>query len=137
MSIVRRTDLPTVRLAAALRFFAGGEAHEIAVMFAISHSAIFESIEFVVNAFNKWEEMEISFPTDHARQREIARGFCSKPEVRFGCVVGCINGIVIWAHKPTKGCADAGVGKSRTENSLFTVLLLRSISRDSKQNLLA
>ena len=53
--VERSTNGPillTVRLAAALRFFAGGEAYDIAVMFGISHSAIFELVEFVVDVIN-------------------------------------------------------------------------------------
>ena len=104
--------LLTVRLAAAIRFFADGEAYDIAYMCGVSHTVVFESIGIVVNAINKCEEMKISFPTSHARQREIARGFRSKSEVGFDNVVGCIDGIVIWTHKPTKeDCKDAGVDK--------------------------
>ena len=106
--------LLTVRLAAAIRFFAGGEAYDIAVMFGISHSVVFESVTFVVDAINKNNEMVISFPTNHDDQREIARGFQSKSEVGIDRAVGCINGIVIWMHKPTKEeCEAAGVDESK------------------------
>ena len=106
--------LLTVRLAAAIRFFAGGEAYDIAVMFGISHSVVFESVTFVVDAINKNNEMAISFPTNHDDQREIARGFQSKSEVGINRAVGCIDGIVIWMHKPTKEeCEAAGVDESK------------------------
>ena len=115
--VERSTNGPillTVRLASAIRFFAGGEAYDIAVMFGISHTSVFDSVAFVVNAINKCKEMNISFPTDHARQRENARGFRSKSDVGFDRVVGCIDGIVIWTHKPTKeDCKDAGVDETK------------------------
>ena len=67
-----------------------------------------------MNAINKCEEMKISFSIFHARQREIARGFRSKSEVGFDNVVGCIDRIVIWTHKPTKeDCKVAGVDESK------------------------
>ena len=104
----------TVRLANAIRFFAGGEAYDIACMFGVSHTVFFESIGMVVNVINKCEEMKISLPASHARQRENARGFHSKSEVGFDNVVGCIDGIVIWTHKPTKeDCKEAGVDESK------------------------
>ena len=40
-----RSVLLTVRLAAALRFFADGEAYDIACMFGVSHTVVFENID--------------------------------------------------------------------------------------------
>ena len=83
-------------------------------MFGISHSVVFESVAFIVDAINKNKEMAISFPTNHDDQRKIARGFQSKSEVGIDRVVGIIGGIVIWMHKPTKEeCEAAGVDKSK------------------------
>ena len=82
--VERSTNGPlllTVRLAAALRFFADGEAYDIAAMFGISNTVVFDSIDAVTNAINTCKELNISFPTSNARQREIARGFLSKSEV--------------------------------------------------------
>ena len=55
----------TVRLTCALRFFAGGEAYDIACMFGVSHSSVFESIDVVIDAINKCKELNISFPRYH------------------------------------------------------------------------
>ena len=65
----------------------------------------------MVDAVNECKEMDIAFPSDHAEQREIARGFQRKsPLAGFGICVGCIDGIVIWTHKPTKvDCEEAGL----------------------------
>ena len=106
-------DLLTVCLAAAIRFFAGGESYDITCMFGVSHTVVFESIGMVVNAISKCEETQIPFSTSRARQRENARGFCSKLEVGFENVVECIDGIVIWTRRPTKeDCKDVDVDKS-------------------------
>ena len=93
-----------VRVAAAIRFFAGAEAYDISVMFGISHTSMFDSLDCVVNAINGTEAMDIKFPTDHEEQRKIARGFQMKsPVAKIDCCVGCVDGLVIWIHKPTKG----------------------------------
>ena len=105
----------TVRLACALRFFAGGEAYDISVMFGVSHSSVFESIDIVVEAINKCKQLHISFPRDHGRQREIARGFRAKsPTAHFNRVVGCIDGMLIWMHKPSQAeCEEEGVDETK------------------------
>lgn len=78
------------RLGAAIRFFAGGAAYDISVMFGISHSSVFESVDAVVNAINGTAAMDIKFPSDHDEQREIARGFQNKsPVANIGRCVGC------------------------------------------------
>ena len=80
--------LLTVRLAAALRFFVSGEAYAIAVMFGVSHTVVFDSIDAVVNAVNTCKELKISFTTSYAGKWEIARGFRSKSEAGFDNVLG-------------------------------------------------
>ena len=92
----------TVCLVCALRFFAGGEAYDISVMFGISHSSTFESIDIVIDAVNQCGKMEIKFPCSHDEQRDIADGFRLKsPLADISCCVGTVDGIVIWTHKPT------------------------------------
>ena len=59
----------TVRLACALCFFEGGEAYDISVMFSISHSSVFESIDYAINAVNQCGKMEIKFPSSHDEQQ--------------------------------------------------------------------
>ena len=51
------------------------------------------------------------FPTDHGEQRKIVRGFQMEfPVAKIDCCVGCVDGIVIWIHKPTKKeCEASGV----------------------------
>ena len=68
----------TVRLACGIRFFAGGDAYNIACMFGISHSSVFKSVDFVIEAVNKCDELKLEFPLDHDKQQEIADGFLKK-----------------------------------------------------------
>ena len=105
-----------VRLAAAIRFFAGGEAYDISVMFGISHTSVFDSLDCVIDAINGTEAMDIEFPTDHDEQLKIARGFQMKSHVaKIDRCVGCVDGIVIWIHKPTKEeCEASGVDESKS-----------------------
>ena len=105
----------TVRLACGIRFFAGGDAYDIACMFGISHSSVFKSVDFVIEAVNKCDELKLEFPSDHDKQQEIADGFLKKsPDARFGCCGGCIDGIVVWTHKPSKeDCEEIGVSEAK------------------------
>ena len=104
-----------VRLAGAIRFFAGGEAYDIGCMFGISHSSVFESIDIVIDAINSCVVMEIKFPSDHQEQQDIADGFRKKsPLAKVNCCAGAVDGLGIWTHKPKKeDCAAAGVDESK------------------------
>ena len=67
-----------LRLSAALRYFAGGDAYDIMISHGISHSAVYHSILSVVDAVNQVQSLEIKFPRDHATQRSIAEKFQKK-----------------------------------------------------------
>ena len=84
-------------------------------MFGISHSSVFLSVDCVIEAVNNCKQLDITFPTDHAEQQKIAKGFLQKSHLaRIGCCVGCIDGIVIWTHKPSKdNCEEVGVSESK------------------------
>jgi hypothetical protein len=107
-------DLATC-LAVAIPFFAGGEGCDISVMFGISQSSLFNCIDIVVDGINGCEEMDITFPLDHTKQGKIARRFRGKlPLAGFSTCVGCIDGILIWMHKPRKAdCKEAGVEETK------------------------
>jgi len=101
--------MPEVRLAGALRWFAGGSAYDIMTTFGISHSEVFSSLWFVVEAVNNLEDFEIIYPADHIKQRQIADGFLEASAAGFECCAGAIDGILIWIHKPSdKDCALSG-----------------------------
>ena len=105
----------TIRFGCAIRFFAGGDAYDVACMFGVSHSVVFESVDYVIDAINECDALKIEFPSDHAKQRKIADGFLKKsPHARIACCGGCIDGILIWTHKPSKEeCDRVGVSESK------------------------
>ena len=101
--------MPELRLACAIRWFAGGSAYDIMTTFGISHSEVFTSAWIVVQAVNSLKEFDILYPTDHNEQHRIAAGFLEVSAANFGCCAGAIDGILIWIHKPSsKDCALSG-----------------------------
>ena len=104
----------SVRLGIALRYFAGGSPYDIMVKFGVSHTSVFESVWIIVEAVNELPAFKIEYPSDVAKQKKIARGFCSASKVKFDCCAGAIDGILIWMHKPSLKEADgAGVGQKK------------------------
>jgi hypothetical protein len=56
----------------------------------------------------------IEYSKSAAEQKKISKGFEKKSEVGFFNCAGCIDGILIWTHKPTeKYAAKAGVGRKK------------------------
>jgi len=105
----------TVCLACCIHFFAGGDAYDIACMFGISHSSVFDNIVLVIEVVNNCDVLKIDFPSDHHAQRGIADRFLKKSyDDQIGCCVGCIDGILIWTHKPSKAeCDEVGVSENK------------------------
>lgn len=56
----------TIRLSAAMRYFAGGSAYDIALTHGISYTEVFYSVWRVVNAINSHPSLIIRFPEDYA-----------------------------------------------------------------------
>ena len=99
------------RLGAALRYFAGGAAYDIAVIFGISPSSVYESVNFVIEAINRTPEFNIDFPADHEEQGRIALEFKKNSVAGIDCCTGCADGLLIWMSKPTlKDCKTCGIG---------------------------
>ena len=76
---------PTVRLACALRIFAGGEAIDVACTYGISRTEVHDSVDYVRNSINSHPDFEIKFPSCHDEQRDIADGFrnLSKADINW------------------------------------------------------
>lgn len=72
-----------IRVSACLRYLAGGDTVDIALTHGISHSSVFASVWYVVDAVNRCKTLDFKFPVDHVRQKEIARGFQLKSDVSF------------------------------------------------------
>lgn len=92
----------TIRLAAALRYFAGGSVYDLAIMHGISCTEVYRSVWRVVDAVNSAESLRIEFPHDHDKQRQLALGFRSRSSADFDCCVAAIDGLLIWTERPTK-----------------------------------
>jgi len=105
---------PTVRLACALRFFAGGDVLDIVPTYGISKTEVHESILYVIQATNVSETLVIKFPTNHDEQRAIAEGFRRKSGAGFSCCAGAEDGMLVWCLKPTEfECNQASVGSKK------------------------
>ena len=102
----------SVRLACALRYFAGGSPYDIMAKYGISHASLYESIWAVVEAVNSCDEFSIEYPASETAQLKIAHEFENVSEVIFNNCGGAIDGILIWILKPSEEDAnDAGCGQ--------------------------
>ena len=84
---------PTIRLACALRFFAGGDPLDIMTSYGISKTEVHNSIDYIIQAVNDCGDMDILFPTDHEEQKKIAEGFKALSDADIDNCVGPIDGI--------------------------------------------
>lgn len=106
--------LPEVRLACALRWFAGGSVYDIMTTYGIGHTDVLSSCWYVVDAINRHPNMNIMYPDDHTEQYSIAEGFREVSSANFGCCAGAIDGILIWIHKPSlQDCTTSGCSSGK------------------------
>ena len=104
----------TVRLACAIRFWAGGDPYDISVMFGISYCEVFTSVNYSCDAVNNTPDLDIVFPTNHDKQQSIANAFLAISEANFGSCFGCLDGLLIWMHMPSKKeCEEVKVGQKK------------------------
>ena len=104
----------SVRLACALRYFAGGSPYDIMSVYGVSHTIVLDSVWCVVDAVNQLPNFHIEYPRSRAEQMKIAKGFEEKSDVGFSNCAGCIDGLLIWTHKPSEEDAKkAGVGRKK------------------------
>ena len=90
----------STRVAVTLRYFAGGDAYDISVLWGISHTEVFNSVDDVTDAINACDAFKLQYPEDHDTQRAIAQGFKNKSCPEFDCCAGAIDGMLIWTHAP-------------------------------------
>ena len=83
---------PDVRLGVAIRYFAGGAPEDLISSFGIGHTDILESVWYVVEAINKYQEFAINYPECHSKQQQIAKDFQEKSSAGFAICgfSGCI-----------------------------------------------
>jgi hypothetical protein len=84
----------SVRLACALRYFAGGSSYDLMGKYGVSHTEVLKSVWCVVEAVNNVEEFFILYPADHQEQRKIAADFKTASGVGFDNCGGAIDGIL-------------------------------------------
>jgi hypothetical protein len=104
----------SVRLACALRYFAGGCPYDIAPLYGVAISEVLFSVWVIVNAINTCDNFTISYPESLEEQRKIARGFqnASTPGI-LNCT-GAIDGILIWTLKPSlKDANKSGIWQKK------------------------
>ena len=66
----------------------------------------------MVDAVNQLPNFHVEYPRSRAEQMKIAKGFEEKSEVGFSNCACCIDGLLIWTHKPSEEDAKkAGVGR--------------------------
>ena len=105
---------PDVRLACAIRWFAGGSPYDMMTTFGVSHTEVVNSYWYVVDAVNKHPKFTIKYPEDHNAQYTIAQGFHKVSRAGFKCCAGAIDGILIWIHKPSReDCLDNGCDEGK------------------------
>ena len=90
-----------IRLSIAIGIFAGGRAFDVMQIHGVSYYSVWLSVWGVIDAINQCDELAFSFP-DYAEQDVISQGFQSMSGASFDCVIGAIDGILIWMLKPTK-----------------------------------
>jgi hypothetical protein len=105
---------PSVRLACALRYFAGASFYDLMTTYGIGHTDASNSIWYVVDAINDHPDFAMRFPTNHEEQFAVAAGFEQLSDAGFGCCVGAIDGILIWFHRPSEqDCEDTNVSSGK------------------------
>jgi hypothetical protein len=100
-----------IRLSIALHFFAGGCPYDLMVSHGVGYSSVFASVWGVVDAVNNCPDLSINFPSVN-EQLTISRGFKAMSGAGFDKVIGAIDGILIWTHKPSrKECVETVCGE--------------------------
>jgi hypothetical protein len=112
---VRNGPITTsVRLACAIRYFAGGSPYDIMAKYEVSHSQMMESVWYVVEAVNNLDEFAIEYPESADEQDRIAKEFAHVSKANIDICAGAIDGILIWIAKPTaKQAAKAQVNQGK------------------------
>lgn len=104
----------SIRLACAIRYFAGGSPYDLMCKYGISYIEVMRSVWAVVEAINKLQEFHISYPADHETQRQIAAAFEAVSGVKFDNCAGALDGLLIWIPKPSeKDARRSGVSRKK------------------------
>ena len=89
-----------IRLAAALRFFAGGSYLDIAISHGIGKTDVYRSVWLVVHATNISTALQFQFPTTLEECKSMATDFTFRSKAGFDNCVGCIDRMLLWTENP-------------------------------------
>jgi hypothetical protein len=95
-----------LKLAVALRYFAGGSVHDIKIAHGVSKTVVYDSVWVVVNAVNDCNLFQMEYPSCHEEQRQIAKEFENRSMAGFTNCGGCIDGMLLVLEKPTNDECD-------------------------------
>ena len=74
--------------------------------YGISHSEVMESVWYVVDAVNNFEEFAIEYPESAEEQERITQEFKHVSQANIDICAGAIDGILIWIAKPSSKQAE-------------------------------
>ena len=105
---------PSIRLGAALRYFAGGSPYDIVAVFGIGYSEVLSSVWIVVEAINQCPDFKMRYPDSLEEQRVIAAEFAAASTPGIRNCAGAVDGILIWMLKPSlKEATKSGVDQKK------------------------
>jgi len=104
-----------VRLACALRYFAGASVYDLCTTYGVGLSTIYQQCIWpVLAAIHKCKELDIAYPSSHDEQKRIAKRFREKSDVGFEICCGALDGLLVWGQQPRKkDCDKAKCGVRR------------------------
>ena len=91
-----------VRLAMALRYFAGGSYLDILMSHGVGKTDFYKSVWAVVHAVNNADELMLQFPKTIDECTATANEFAARSKAGFNNCVGCVDGVLLWIEKPGK-----------------------------------
>lgn len=103
-----------IRVAMAIRYFAGGSVYDIMLNYGVSAASFYLSMWMVVDAVRVCPELQIRYPESYDDQWRIAEGYQRKSRAGFNCCAGAIDGLLVWINKPTiQQCEESGSGQMK------------------------
>jgi hypothetical protein len=129
---------PTTKLAATLRWLAGGSHHDISAFFGLS------SINFFHPKYFLWEtldvldaELELGFSLDENYLKETAEGFSEFSGGHLKHCVMAVDGWVCKTRQPTKKEVGQAVASYRNRKQCFGLVVLAGCDSKCKFTMLS
>ena len=111
-----------IRLACALRYFAGGSYLDITMSHAVGKMDFYRSIWAVVHATNKCSFLDFQFPSTLAECQSTSKEFSSRSKAGFTNCIECIDGLLIWLENHQK------------TNAMKLVFTVENFSADERES---